>query len=45
MVTKGEMLGEGMDWEVETGIYTLLYTKLINSRTYYIAWGSQLNTL
>ena len=32
MVIKGEMLEEGMDWAVETGIYTLLYTKLIGSK-------------
>ena len=32
MVTKGKTLGEGMDWEVEIGIYTLLYTKFISNK-------------
>ena len=27
MVTKGETLGEGINWEVGIGIDTLLYTK------------------
>ena len=30
-VTKVEILGGGMDWEDETGIYTLLYTKLMGN--------------
>ena len=38
-VTKGEMLGQGMVWEVEISIYTLLYTNSIDKRTNYIAWG------
>lgn len=29
MVTKGETVGGGMNWEVVTSVYTLLYTKLI----------------
>ena len=31
MVTKGEMLEGGINWEVGTGIHTLLYTKSMDN--------------
>ena len=32
MVTEGETLWGGMDWEVGIGIYTLLYIKFIGNK-------------
>ena len=32
MVNKGETLRGGMNWEVENGIYTLLYTKFTGNK-------------
>ena len=32
MVTRGEKVGGGMDWEVGIGIYTLLYIKFIGNK-------------
>ena len=32
MVTKGEMLGREINWEVEIGIYTLLYIKSLSNK-------------
>ena len=31
MITKGEMLGGGINWEVGSGIYTLLHTKSVSN--------------
>lgn len=40
MVTQGDKSGKGMHWELETGMYTLLYLKHITIRTNYIAQGT-----
>ena len=41
MVTKGEMLRGGRNWEVGTGKYTLLYTKSIRNKDLpYRSWKS-----
>ena len=41
MVTQGDRSGKGMHWELETGMYTLLYLKHITIRTNYIAQGTR----
>ena len=33
MVNKGENLGGGINWEVGSDIYKLLYTKLVSNKT------------
>ena len=42
MVTKGENAGGGMDWEVGTGIYTLLCTKLIGNKDLLYSTGKSI---
>ena len=43
-VTKGETLGEGINWEFGVNIYTLLYIKLISNKICCIAQGTLLST-
>ena len=42
MVTKGEMLEGGMDWEVGIGIYILLHIKLIGNRVLLYCLGKSI---
>ena len=39
MVTKGEILRGGRDWDFGTGIYTLLYKKSVANRD--LLYGSE----
>ena len=45
MVTEGEALRGGIDCEVGTCIYTLIYTNKLVTWMHYIAWGNPFNTL
>ena len=42
MVTKGETLEGGMDWEIGIGIYTLLYTKSIGNKDLLYSSGKSI---
>ena len=44
MVTKGEMLGEGINQRIGIDIYTLIYIKQIGNNDYYTAQGNLFNT-